>query len=296
MDLKSYLAEKRALIDKALKDFMPEPKGPTGELISAMNYSLFAGGKRLRPILCIAGAEAVGGEEKDVLPIACALEMIHTYSLIHDDLPAMDNDDMRRGKPTSHKVFGEALAILAGDGLLTEAFNLMIRSNLPDKIGTGRFQEVITLIATAAGYRGMVGGQAVDIMMEGREVESSLVDFIHIHKTGALISASVSSGAILGGGSKEEVDTISLYGDKLGLAFQISDDILDIEGDSEEMGKRVGSDMQKRKITYPSVQGMEKSKEILKELVEAAIDSLKQFGDSADPLREITRYIIERKK
>lgn len=240
MDLGIYLAEKRAMIDEALKGFMPEYEGPTSELIRAMGYSLFAGGKRLRPILCMAGAEAVGGEGREALPVACALEMIHTYSLIHDDLPAMDNDDMRRGKPTSHKVFGEALAILAGDGLLTEAFNLMTRSDLPGKIGAARFQEVITLISAAAGHRGMVGGQAVDIMMEGKDVDSSMVDFIHNHKTGALISASVSSGAILGGGSRQELEDIALYGNKIGLAFQISDDILNIEGDSEEMGKRAG--------------------------------------------------------
>jgi geranylgeranyl diphosphate synthase type II len=296
MDFRSYLAEKRALIDETLKGFMPEPEGPTSELIRAMNYSLFAGGKRLRPILCMAGAEAVGGEGRDALPVACALEMIHTYSLIHDDLPAMDNDDMRRGKPTSHKVFGEALAILAGDGLLTEAFNLMIRSDLPEKIGTARFQEVITLISVAAGHRGIVGGQAVDVMMEGKEVDSSIVDFIHNHKTGALISASVSSGAILGGGSRQELDDIASYGHKTGLAFQISDDILNIEGDSEEMGKRAGSDEQKRKNTYPSVYGMERSKVILRESVDAAINSLKQFGNGADPLRQIAGYIIERKK
>jgi geranylgeranyl diphosphate synthase type II len=296
MDLKSYLAEKRALIDETLKGFMPEPEGPTSELIRAMDYSLFAGGKRLRPILCMAGAEAVGGEGRDALPVACALEMIHTYSLIHDDLPAMDNDDMRRGKPTSHKVFGEALAILAGDGLLTEAFNLMIRSDLPEKIGTARFQEVIALISLAAGHRGIVGGQAVDVMMEGKEVDSSIVDFIHNHKTGALISASVCSGAILGGGSRQELDEIASYGNKIGLAFQISDDILNIEGDSEKMGKRAGSDEQKGKNTYPSVYGMERSKVILKESVDAAINSLKQFGNSADPLRQIAGYIIERKK
>jgi geranylgeranyl diphosphate synthase type II len=296
MDLKSYLAEKRALIDETLKGFMPEPEGPTSELIRAMDYSLFAGGKRLRPILCMAGAEAVGGEGRDALPVACALEMIHTYSLIHDDLPAMDNDDMRRGKPTSHKVFGEALAILAGDGLLTEAFNLLIRSDLPEKIGTARFKEVIALISLAAGHRGIVGGQAVDVMMEGKEVDSSVVDFIHNHKTGALISASVSSGAILGGGSRQELDEIASYGNKIGLAFQISDDILNIEGDSEEMGKKAGSDKQKRKNTYPSVYGMERSKVILKESVDAAINSLKQFGNSADPLRQIAEYIIERKK
>ncbi len=296
MDFKSYLTQKKELIDDALKDLMPEPEGATGEFIRAMGYSLFAGGKRLRPILCMAGAEAVGGEGTDTLPFACALEMIHTYSLIHDDLPAMDNDDMRRGKPTCHKVFGEALAVLAGDGLLTEAFNIMSGTDLPRKISMERFQEVLTLIASAAGHRGMVGGQAVDIMMEGTDVDAIMVDFIHRHKTGALISASVTSGAIIGGGSIQEVEAITIYGNNLGLAFQISDDILDIEGDSREMGKQAGGDAQKRKNTYPSVHGMERSKKALTDLVHAAVGSLSQFGGSADPLREIGGYIIKRKR
>jgi geranylgeranyl diphosphate synthase type II len=296
MDLTIYLAEKRALVDNALKGLMPDLKGPASELFRAMNYSLFAGGKRLRPILCMAGAEAVGGEARDALPVACALEMIHTYSLIHDDLPVMDNDDMRRGKATSHKVFGEALAILAGDGLLTEAFNVMTKPDLIEKIGSARVQEIISLISAAAGYRGMVGGQAVDIMMEGRDIDPSQLDFIHNHKTGALISASVSSGAIVGGGSRRELREIAIYGDKIGLAFQISDDILNVEGDSGEMGKRAGSDAQKRKNTYPSVHGMERSKGILKELVDEAANSLKEFGKKADPLRQIAGYIIERKR
>jgi geranylgeranyl diphosphate synthase type II len=296
MDLKIYLAEKRALVDDALKALMPEPEGPTSELFRAMSYSLFAGGKRLRPILCVAGAEAVGGEERDALPVACALEMIHTYSLIHDDLPAMDNDDMRRGKATSHKVFGEALAILAGDGLLTEAFNVMTRPDLIEKIGPARFQEIINLISEAAGCRGMVGGQAVDIMMEGKNIDPFQLDFIHNRKTGALISASVSSGAIVGGGSRRELGDIAIYGNKIGLAFQISDDILNVEGDSEEMGKRAGSDARKMKNTYPSVHGMERSKRVLKELVDEAVNSLKEFGKNADPLRRIAGYIIERKR
>ena len=296
MDLKVYLAEKRALVDEALKGFMPEPEGPASELVRAMNYSLFAGGKRLRPILCIASAEAVGGHGSDTLPVACALEMIHTYSLIHDDLPSMDNDDMRRGKPTNHKVFGEAIAVLAGDGLLTEAFTLMSGADLMDKIGPLKFLLVISLITEAAGYRGMVGGQAVDMEMEGNEIEPRLVDFIHTHKTGALIAASASAGAIIGGGSKDEIDAVTSYGKKIGLAFQISDDILDIEGDSLEMGKPSGSDLQKRKNTYPSVYGMERSREILGELVDSAIISLKQFDPKADPLRQIAEYIIERRR
>lgn len=296
MDLKTYLAEKRELVDQALKTFMPKQEGPAFELIMAMSYSLFAGGKRLRPILCIASAEAVGGDGRDVLPVACALEMIHTYSLIHDDLPAMDNDDMRRGKPTNHKVFGEALAILAGDGLLTEAFSLISKAELTKKIGAKNLQQVMNLIATAAGSHGMVGGQAVDIQMERKEVDSSLVDFIHTHKTGALIAASASSGAILGGGSKQQVEDITIYGNKIGLAFQISDDILDIEGDGEVMGKGVHGDARKGKMTYPSAHGLQRSKEILEELIDLAISSLKGFDLRAAPLRDIARYIIERKR
>ena len=295
MDLKAYLAEKRAIVDKALGSYIPEPEGPSAELVRAMNYSLFAGGKRLRPILCMAGAEAVGGDSSAVLPVACALELIHTYSLIHDDLPAMDNDDMRRGKPTSHRVFGEALAILAGDALLTEAFHIMAGTDPDERLENAVFKEVMSLIAIAAGFQGMVGGQSLDIRMEGKNVDSSTVDFIHTRKTGALISASVSSGAILGGGSRIEVDALRIYGDKIGLGFQISDDILDVEGDSEEMGKSAGVDKQKGKNTYPAIYGLQRSKMILEELVEAAIDSLKQFDRGADPLRQIARYIIKRK-
>jgi len=296
MDLKTYLAEKRAIVDNALKTYLPEPEGPEAELVKAMNYSLFAGGKRLRPILCMAGAEAVGGDGLAALPVSSALELIHTYSLIHDDLPSMDNDDLRRGKPTSHKVFGEAIAILAGDGLLTEAFHLMTRTDLSDKVDLRALQEVIALISTAAGYRGMVGGQFIDIQTAGTEVEPSLVEFIHTHKTGALIAASVSSGAILGGASKQQMEAVTSYGNRIGLAFQISDDILDIEGDSNEMGKGVGGDAQKGKNTYPSIHGLEGSKKILREIIETAVESLKQFDLRADPLRHIAGYIIERKR
>jgi len=277
MDLKRYLAEKREMVNIALKDFLPEPEGPAAELIKAMEYSIFAGGKRLRPILCIAGAESVGGDGQAVLPVACSLELIHTYSLIHDDLPAMDNDDFRRGKPANHRVFGEAIAVLAGDGLLTEAFSLMANSNLSHKIDLHALMDVIALIGDAAGYKGMVGGQAVDIRMEGEEAGTSVVEFIHTHKTGVLIAASVSSGAILGGGSQDQLEAIAGYGNGIGLAFQISDDILNIEGDSNEMGKSVGSDEQKGKNTYPSVHGLERSKGILRETIETAVDCLEQF-------------------
>ena len=295
-NLKAYLAERKALVDKTLEGCFPEPEGPGADVMRAMTYSLFAGGKRLRPILCMAGAEAVGGIFADVLPVACSLELIHTYSLIHDDLPVMDDDDLRRQKPTNHKVFGEAIALLAGDGLLTEAFNLMTNTELTKRISPHLVLEVIGLIAHAAGYRGMVGGQAVNIQSEGKVVDFSVVEFIHTHKTGALISASVASGAILCGADSSTLQNITSYGQNIGLAFQISDDILDIEGDSAIMGKKAGGDEKKGKITYPEAIGMRRSKEIQSELIESAIESLRTFGPEAEPLRQIAGYIIERKK
>jgi geranylgeranyl diphosphate synthase type II len=296
IDLKAYLEEKRVIVDEALRKVFPEPEGPAGEVVRSMTYSLFAGGKRLRPILCMAGAEAVGGEGKDVLPLACALELIHTYSLIHDDLPVMDNDDIRRGKPTNHKVFGDAVALLAGDGLLTEAFRLMSSETLAKTGDPHSLLRVISLVGSAAGYRGMVGGQVVDIRSEGRQVEPSILEFIHAHKTGALISASVASGAILGGGKEDKISAITLYGGNIGLAFQVADDILDVEGDSANLGKGVGGDAKKKKITYPSVLGLAQSKAIERTLVQKAVEALAAFGQEAEPLRAIAVYIIERKK
>jgi geranylgeranyl diphosphate synthase type II len=207
----------------------------------------------------------------------------------------MDDDDMRRGKPTSHKVFGEAVALLAGDGLLTEAFRLMTQMNSKKGVEPALLLDVIGLIAHAAGYEGMVGGQVVDIQSEGKEIDPSVVNFIHAHKTGALIAASVSSGAILGGGDENQVKALSAYGQNIGLAFQISDDILDIEGDSEQLGKNVGSDAKLGKITYPLVLGLNRSKDVQKEMVEKAILCLKPFDHRADPLRHVAKYIVERK-
>jgi geranylgeranyl diphosphate synthase type II len=295
MELKAYLDQKRERVEAALARVFPEPGGPAGDVVKAMRYSLFAGGKRLRPILCIAGAEAVGGEGEDVMAVACALELIHTYSLIHDDLPAMDNDDVRRGKPTNHRVFGEAVAILAGDGLLTEAFRQMTDTRLPKEVPAEALPRVIRIVAEASGYAGMVGGQVTDIQSQGKAVEPQVVEFIHTHKTGALIAASVTSGAILAGGSAEEVKAIRRYGESIGLSFQIADDILDVEGDSAKMGKRAGGDARKKKVTYPSVFGLARSREAQKELIDKAIGFLKTFDHKADPLRQIAFYIIERK-
>jgi len=293
--IEPYLDEKRALVDKALEEAVPQPAGLAGELITSMNYSLFAGGKRLRPILCIAGAEAVGGSADTVLPIACALELIHTYSLIHDDLPAMDNDDFRRGKPTNHTVFGEAVALLAGDGLLTLAFNLMARQVAEHDVDKGHLLRVIELISQAAGFKGMVGGQTVDIAYEGKGPDPAVVEYIHRHKTGSLIAAAVTSGAILAGGTEEQQRAINRYGQQVGLAFQIADDVLNVEGDSALMGKGIGSDTARGKMTYPSVFGIAESKRTQEELVDSAVESLKGFDERADPLRGIARYIIKRK-
>ena len=293
--IKHYLNERKTLVDKALQKFMPNPSGLASDVIKAMNYSLFAGGKRIRPILCIAGAEAVGGSADNVVPVACAIELIHTYSLIHDDLPVMDNDDFRRGKPTNHTVFGEAVALLAGDGLLTLAFNLMAGYGAEKEVEKKALLRVIDLIASAAGYRGMVGGQVVDIIYEGKEPDATVVEYIHRHKTAALISVSVTAGTILAGGNEDEEKAMNSYGQQIGLAFQIADDILNIEGDRKAMGKGTGSDKEKGKFTYPSVFGTAESKTIQKELIENAIESLKKFDTRAEPLRDLARYIIERK-
>lgn len=296
MALQAYLKEKREMVNRALDACLPEEEGPASRLVSAMRYSLFAGGKRLRPILCMAGAEAVGGDPALVLPAACALEFIHTYSLIHDDLPVMDDDDLRRGKPTSHKVFGDALALLAGDGLLTEAFSLLSSPRLSERVAPQLVLRVIGLISGAAGHRGMVAGQAVDIQFEGKPADAALLEFLHTHKTGALITAAVVSGAMLAGADAARVRAMTDYGRKIGLAFQISDDILDIEGDTATLGKKTGTDEEKKKITYPSLMGLDRSGEIRSRLVTEAVNALKSFDHRADPLREIARYIVERKK
>lgn len=296
MILKEYLNGKKIIVDEALNRFLPETKDPAHELYNAMRYSLFAGGKRIRPILCIAAAEAVGGTHEDVMPVACAFEMIHTYSLIHDDLPAMDDDELRRGKPTNHMVYGEAIAILAGDGLLTEAFRVMASSELLERVGADRFIRVMEMVASAAGARGMVLGQVLDIRAEGKKIDTSQMEIIHEHKTGALLRASVTTGAILGRGTDEQIDQLDKYGKYIGLAFQISDDILDIEGSTEELGKQTGVDAERGKNTYPSNYGMENAKKMLKEITDNAVHIISGFDAKADPLRQIAVYIMERKK
>ncbi len=300
MDIKRYLQDKKEIVEEALERYFPSPLAGETEfaasLRKAMRYSLFAGGKRIRPILSIASFEAVGGIGKKILPIACALEMIHTYSLIHDDLPAMDNDDYRRGRPTCHKVFGEAIGILAGDALLTEAFRLMSDCSMENDF-RGNEKLILTVInqvAHAAGMSGMVGGQVADIKSEGREVDFRTIQYIHTHKTGAMILVSVRAGAEMGGATEEVLEALTSYGEKIGLAFQIADDVLNIEGDAAALGKSTGSDRSKGKATYPSVLGLGESKKKARELVESAVDTLSLLGQEADPLREIAEFIISR--
>ena len=292
-DLKQYLEDRRLMVEEALEVALPQQEGPETRVVEAMRYSLFAGGKRLRPILCLAASEAVGGDLKAAMPAGCALEMIHTYSLIHDDLPAMDDDDLRRGKPTNHKVFGEAIAILAGDGLLTEAFVLLSDYNslLPE-----RAVQVIGVIAEAASYRGMVGGQVVDILSQNKRAELETVQQMHSRKTAALIAAATESGALAGKGSEAQVAALARYGRAIGLAFQIADDILDIEGDTELLGKTTGADEARGKVTYPAAVGLERSRQAANEMVNDALAALEGFDDRANPLRSLANYIITRKK
>ncbi len=296
MELKQYLKDRCRLVDEALDRYLPPADELPVSLHKAMRYSVFAGGKRVRPILLLAACEAVGGDLDGAMPAACAMEMIHTYSLIHDDLPAMDDDDFRRGNPTNHKVFGEAVAILAGDALLTEAFILMSNPDYLAGTDAASMLQVISEIAGCAGSRGMVGGQVVDMESEGKtDIDLATVQYIHTHKTGALIKASVKAGALLGGADQSGLAAMTRYGEAIGLAFQIADDILDIEGTTEEIGKDAGSDEARGKATYPAVVGLVEAKQRAGELVSMALDAIAQFGVKADPLREIARYIVARK-
>jgi geranylgeranyl diphosphate synthase, type II len=284
-DLKTYLADKNSRINAGLQNFIKEKT----RIAEAMRYSLMAGGKRIRPVLCIAAAETVGGSEADVMPIACAMEMIHTYSLIHDDLPAMDNDNLRRGKPTCHIAYTEAAAILAGDALLTLAFEVL--ASLPHHTG-----QIIAIIAAAAGYKGMIEGQMRDIEAEGKRLSLEESEQLHRCKTGALIEASVISGAIFAGADSGQLNSLLNYAGHIGLAFQVADDILNVEGDPAILGKAVGTDESRKKSTYPALLGLDESKAFAKTLIRKAVESLSQFDVRAEPLRDIARYIIERKR
>lgn len=291
-DLDTYTRDRLRLIHDGLDRWTPPETVQPEALHEAMRYSLFAGGKRLRPLLCIAAAEAVGGRATDVLPFACALEMIQTFSLIHDDLPAIDNDDLRRGRPTSHVKYGEAMAILTGDALHTLAFGTVAAYQTAAE--PARVLRAIHLLADASGTAGMVGGQVDDIHYEGKEVTPEILRRIHARKTGALLSVSLLGGGILCGASLSQEAALRGYGDQIGIAFQIVDDILDVIGDDARIGKTTGSDERKDKATYPKIFGLERSQQMAREASNKAIASLTDFGPAAAPLRGIARYIVER--
>lgn len=293
-DLQTYLLDKKRLIDDtiATRWLPPKTKDPT-TLYESMHYSLFADGKRIRPILTLASADALGLSSRDVLPIGAALEMIHVFSLIHDDLPAMDNDDLRRGQPTNHKVYGEAMAILAGDALLAQAFVPL------SELDVGKFEprnilRVIRLVAEATGAPGMVGGQVIDMQSEGKTIDLERLKTLHSLKTGALLKCAIVAPAILSGAGASVEKSLTVFGENIGLAFQIKDDILDIEG-GHEIGKNRGSDVARGKSTFPALMGLDKAKEAAKEALEKALAALANFDESADPLRALAHFIVERK-
>jgi geranylgeranyl diphosphate synthase type II len=294
LPIEKYLSLKKKEIEEVIDKYLPSIETYPSIIHKAMRYSTLAGGKRIRPILAISSCEAVGGNPEDVLPFAAAIELIHTYSLIHDDLPSLDNDDYRRGKPTCHKKFGEAIAILAGDALLTLAFEIMAEYGAKREVDSRLISQIIYEVAFAIGTSGMIGGQVVDILSENRKVDAPTLQYIHTHKTGNLICVCLRIGALLGKANKEQLRLLTQYGEYIGLAFQIVDDILDIEGSKEKMGKDTESDLSKNKLTYPSVYGLEESKKWATQLSKEAISSLESFDYKADPLREIAKFIIKR--
>lgn len=292
LDLQTYLNERKLLVENSLKEIFVSLKDVPGILRDSMEYMLFSEGKKIRPILAIATCESLGKPIESLLPFACAIEMIHTYSLIHDDLPSIDNDDLRRGRPTCHKVFGEAIAILAGDALLTEAFRVMSDKRYTESVSSKTVKRIIFEIAQAAGAEGMVGGQVMDVMYDGREGSKSIVDYIHMHKTCALIRASVRVGAIMGGANAKQLRSLTHYGECVGLAFQIVDDVLDFEGDEEIVGKRLKKD--KGKQTYVKHYGLTTSKLKIEKLIEEAKKCVHFLGDNSVLLKELAAYIGHR--
>ena len=292
MKLPHFFEEDHRLVDAELERLLPADNERPSLIHQAMRYSVFAGGKRVRPILCIEAFRIFSRERAAVLPVACALEFIHTYSLIHDDLPALDNDDLRRGRPTCHKKFGEAVAILAGDGLLTLAFEALAGA----PVNPAERVDLIQEVASAAGTRdGMVGGQVADLEAAGKEVKPEMLEYIHRSKTAALIRASIVSGAIAGGASREDQDRLRTFGGLIGWAFQVTDDILDVEESSAALGKTAGKDQAQQKATYPALFGLEKSHEFARELAARAMAALERFGTRAANLRELGEFLVLRR-
>lgn len=292
-DLGEYLASRREVVDRALERFLPGADTEPARLHEAMRYSVFSGGKRLRPILTIAAFDLAGGIGEAALAAACATELIHTYSLIHDDLPAMDDDDLRRGRPTCHRAFDEPLAVLAGDALVTLAFEIVARER---SLPAGARLAIIEELARANGSAGMVGGQAADVASEGRSATVESVEFIHARKTAAPLAAAVAVGGLAAGAGEGELAALSAYGRSVGLAFQIADDVLDVTGSEEEVGKAVGKDLAAGKLTYPGAVGLEAARARARELVEEAVSALDAFGDEAWTLRAIARFVVERRR
>jgi geranylgeranyl diphosphate synthase type II len=291
MDLKAYLAARQKEVDRALDGFLPKESAKPATIHKAMRYSLFAGGKRLRPILCLAAAEACGGTSEAAMPLACAMECIHTYSLIHDDLPSMDNDDFRRGRPTCHKVFGDGIAVLAGDALLTIAFEIAAAAEPTRRYVT---KQIISEIADAAGSRKLIAGQVADLEAEGQPITRSGLLYIHENKTAAMLIASVRLGAMSANARPAELEAVSAFGAALGLAFQVIDDILDVTQTSEKLGKSAGKDVAAQKATYPAVIGLEKSRKEAQRLTNEAHAALEPIGARAETLRAIAAYLLDR--
>ena len=291
MNLKTYLATRQKTIDRALDRYLPKENVRPATIHKAMRYSLFAGGKRLRPILCLAAAEACGGKIDNALPLACAMECIHTYSLVHDDLPSMDNDDFRRGRPTCHKVFGDGIAVLAGDALLTIAFEIVSRAKPPRRYDPST---LLREVAVAAGSRKLIAGQVADLEAEGQKVNLADLRYIHQNKTAAILTASIRLGAMSANAIAKQLNAITKFGRALGLAFQVIDDILDVTQTSEKLGKSAGKDVAAQKATYPAIIGLEKSRAEAKRLTKQAHDALTIFGKTADRLHALANYLLER--
>ena len=295
VDIQKYLERQRGKIDQFLDQAVPDGQAAPKILYESMRYSLLGGGKRIRPILALAAAEAVGSQDDSILPFAAALEFIHTYSLVHDDLPAMDNDDFRRGRPTNHKTFGEGMAILAGDALLTMAFELCSNPTLKDCIPQDRQVQIIQELAVGSGQGGMVGGQVLDIQAENQDIDLESLQTIHTFKTGKLIRASVRIGGIFGGATSSQLDSLTGYSEDIGLAFQIADDVLNMTGTREELGKDAGTDAKRGKKTYPTFYGIDGARNLAEQCIRRAQKRLDEFDQKADPLRALAEYIISRR-
>ena len=292
MDIKNYISESRKLVDACLEQLLPAECEAPSTIHKAMRHSVFAGGKRVRPVMVLASGESLKGNRDVLIHLGAGIEMMHTYSLIHDDLPALDNDDLRRGLPTCHKVFGEAIAILAGDALMTRCYQVL--TELPGLSDSARLS-IIREISYATGtLKGMIGGQVVDLESEGKPVTADLLEYIHDSKTGALLRSCVRCGALASGAANSELQALTEYGNKIGLVFQIVDDILDVTANSETLGKTAGKDEKVQKATYPALYGLEASQKKARELVDSALEDIRSFGDGADPLRQIAQYIISR--